>query len=123
MSEQLNYKMEGDFQVPDLDLEQPEEADKITKYGIMRMDYLENYHEHIYTRLLFEKKLFKHALEIQEAAEKRQEEIVEQMCQKEGVDEKLKAQNPIAWVQRRENIIAQAEEIVIHEIVCAKVRW
>jgi len=43
--------------------------------------------------------------------------LVEQMAEREGVTERLKAQDQMLWVQRMNNIRERAEEIVREEIV------
>ena len=43
--------------------------------------------------------------------------IVEQMEEKQGVAEQLKAENQMLWVGKMNNIIACAEEIVVREVV------
>ena len=45
--------------------------------------------------------------------------IVEQMKEKQGVTEQLKAENQMFWVGKMNNIIACAEEIVVREVVLA----
>ena len=42
---------------------------------------------------------------------------VEQMEEKQGVTEKLKAENQMMWVGKMNNIIACAEEIVVRKVV------
>ncbi len=54
---------------------------------------------------------------IQGQAEERFDLLVEQMAEREGVTEKLKAQNQILWVRRINNIRTRAEEIVREEII------
>ena len=54
---------------------------------------------------------------IQEQAEERFDLLVEQMAEREGVTEQLKAQNQMLWVGRMNNIRARAEEIVREEII------
>lgn len=54
---------------------------------------------------------------IQGQAEERFDLLVEQMAEREGVTEKLKAQNQILWVRRMNNIRTRAEEIVREEII------
>ena len=39
------------------------------------------------------------------------------MAQAEGVDENLKATDPMAWVQQMNNIRIRAEETVLRELV------
>ena len=43
--------------------------------------------------------------------------LVEQMKEKQGVTEKLKAENQMMWVGKINNLIACAEEIVVREVV------
>ena len=43
--------------------------------------------------------------------------IVEKMKEKQGVTEKLKAENQMMWVGKMNNLIACAEEIVMREVV------
>ena len=43
--------------------------------------------------------------------------IVEKMKKKQGVTEKLKAENQMMWVGKMNNLIACAEEIVMREVV------
>ena len=43
--------------------------------------------------------------------------LVEQMEEKQGVTEKLKAENQMMWVGKMNNIIACAEEIVVRKVV------
>lgn len=54
---------------------------------------------------------------IQEQAETRFDLLVEQMAEKKGVTEQLKAQDQMLWVRRMNNIRARAEEIVVTELV------
>ena len=54
---------------------------------------------------------------IQEQAEERFDLLVEQMAEREGVTERLKAEDQMLWVRRMNNIRARAEEIVREEII------
>ena len=62
-------------------------------------------------------KLERHLQEIDETANEQMERISSQMAQKEGVDEKLKAADPMVWVQRMNSIRSRAEETVLRELV------
>lgn len=44
-------------------------------------------------------------------------ELVEQIKEKQGVTEQLKAENQMLWVGKMNNIIACAEKIVVREVV------
>ena len=58
-----------------------------------------------------------HCLDIQKQAEERMDFLTEQMAKTEGVNEELKASDQMKWVRRMNNIRAQAEEMVLIEIV------
>ena len=71
----------------------------------------------VYCAMLLSGRLKEHLLMIQEQAEERFDLLVEQMAEKEGVTEVLKAQDQMLWVRRMNNIRARAEEIVREEII------
>ena len=45
--------------------------------------------------------------------------LTQQMAEREGVTEQLKAQDQMLWVQRMNNIRDRAMEIVNHELIYA----
>lgn len=112
----ITYEKCGDYLIPNLipDLE-PE--GELRKFGLMRKSYLENHRRGIYSGLLLSGELKKHLLMIQAQAETRFDLLVEQMAEREGVTEQLKAQEQMLWVRRMNNIRNAAEEIVLKEIV------
>nr|WP_330386303.1 TnpV protein [uncultured Blautia sp.] len=112
----LTYEKNGDYLIPMLQMdEQPEGT--LTKYGLMRKNYLQEHKKGIYTGLLLKGKLKEHLLTIQEQAEQRMELLTGQMMKQEGVTEKLKAENQMLWVQKMNSIRQSAEEIVLTELV------
>ena len=112
----ITYEKCGDYLIPNLipDLE-PE--GELRKFGLMRKSYLENHRRGIYAGLLLSGELKKHLLMIQEQAEERFDLLVAQMAEKEGVAERLKAENQMLWVRRMNNIRARAEEIVLNDMI------
>ncbi len=102
--------------IPNL-IPDPEPEGELRKYGLMRKSYLENHRRGVYSGLLLSGELKKHLLMMQEQAEERFDLLVEQMAEKEGVTEQLKAQDQMLWVKRMNNIRARAEEIVREEII------
>ena len=110
------YTQVGDVLLPNLtigeDGQQP-----IGKYGRMRKRYLKERHPVLYSELRLSGKLYSHLLEIDEACERRMELLTNQMAQREGVTEELKADDQMEWVRRMNNIRSRAEEVVLHELV------
>ena len=93
----LIYEKCGDYLIPNLI---PDPEGELRKFGLMWKFYLENHRRGIYAGLLLSGKLKKHLLMIQGQAEERFDLLVEQMAEREGVTEKLKAQNQILWVKK-----------------------
>ena len=112
----LEYVRCGDYMIPNLKAnEEPEGS--LTKYGLMRRDYLKEHRGGIYAGLMLEGKLKEHCLLIQEQADFCFDQLVVQMAQAQGVTEELKTTDQMQWVQIMNNIRACAEEIVLAEIV------
>ena len=53
---------------------------------------------------------------IEERYSKRFDELVEQQMEREGVDEKLKVENPLKWIGLVNNIRSCVKEILIEEL-------
>ena len=106
MENSLTYTMNGDYQIPDLKLtEQPEKP--LGKYGRMR----------IYNQLLLTEKLYPHLIEIDETAQSRLEQMMPQLAKDAGATEQLKASDPMRWVGLMNTCKAQAEEILMAELI------
>ena len=115
MSE-LTYTRCGDYYIPDLKLsEQPEAA--IGKYGRMRQRYLKEHRPLIYNQLLLTEKLYPHLIEIDETAQSRLEQMMPQLAAAAGATEQLKASDPMRWVGLMNTCKAQAEEILMAELI------
>ena len=107
---------EDDIYYPDLQL--PEGTNyNIGKFGRMRCEYLKEYRHGYYMDLLLSGKLNEYLHELDEECHEMLDWIVEQMKEKQGVAEQLKAENQMLWVGMMNNIMACAEEIVVREIV------
>lgn len=70
-----------------------------------------------YTTLLTSGRLNGYLADVDKQAEKRFERLVEQMKQSQDITEQLKSENALEWVQRMNNILACAREIVNKEII------
>ena len=115
MSE-LIYRQNGDYLLPDLGLTEAEQK-PLGKYELMRLHYLEESRPGLYTRLLLSGKLMEHLQEIEQAAQNRLQRLMSQLPKQAGVTEKLKARDQMAWVQQINALKAQAEEIILSELI------
>ena len=116
MENSLTYTRNGDYQIPDLKLtEQPEKP--LGKYGRMRKAYLKEHRPLIYNQLLLTEKLYPHLIEIDETAQSRLEQMMPQLAKDAGATEQLKASDPMRWVGLMNTCKAQAEEILMAELI------
>ena len=111
----INYIRVGDYYIPDLTL--TEESRPIGRWGRMHRDYLREHKPIQYNCLLLSGKLWTYLADLNEQAQDRLEWMIDQMKVSEGISEALKASDPMAWVQRMNNIRARAEETVREELI------
>ena len=111
----IDYIPVGDFYIPNLEL--PRESRPIGKWGRMHRHYLETHHPIRFNQLILSGTLWTYLADLNEQAQARMETLIEQMKTAEGITERLKATDPMAWVQRMNSIRARAEEIVREEII------
>ena len=90
---------------------------KIGKYGLLHRDYIKQHKRGKYTTLLTEGRLHSYIHEIDIQANSMVEAIVANLARERGIDEELKASDPLKWVAEMNNIKASAEEIVLREVI------
>ncbi len=108
------YREENGSLVPDVEL--PEQK-SIGKYGKMHLDYLKQHRRGSYSALLGEGRLNAYLSEIDEQAHEMLTSLTVEFAKAQGIDEHLKATDPMRWVQMMNNVQAQAEEIVANELL------
>ena len=89
----------------------------IGKYGRLRLNYIKEYKRGLYTELMINGTLSKHLADIENVVNERINLIVKQLAESENVDEDLKSNNQLAWIQAMNNIKNRAEEIAYNEII------
>lgn len=110
----LDYTLIGDYYLPDLEIES---SQPLGKFGRARMKYLKEHRPGLYSRLLLSGKLYDDLREVDAEAQRLLDEVIPQMAAEAGVNEDLKAADPIRWVGMMNTIKAQGEEIISREIV------
>lgn len=111
----LTYTQQGDYLIPDITIRQPRKA--LGHYGRLRKAYLQEFRPILFNELVLSEKLFKHCLEIEEAARHRIDTILPELAKQYGVTEQLKAENQMEWVRQMNACTAQAEAIVKFALV------
>ena len=110
------YHEENGHLIPDVTL--PEQTDyQIGKYGRMHLDYIKQHRRGRYTTLLTEGTLNAQLHEIDLEANEMLDSIISRLAAKRGIDENLKARDMLRWVAEMNNIKANAEEIVLREVI------
>ena len=83
----------------------------------MRKTYLKEHRPILYNQMLLSEKLYPHLLEIDETAQNRLEQMMPQLAKEAGATEELKANDPMKWVGLMNTCKAQAEEILMAELI------
>ena len=86
-------------------------------YGILRKTYLQEHRPILWNQMILSETLFPHLREIDETAHRRLEQMMPVLMQSAGVTEALKASDPLTWVGLMNSCKAQAEEIILNELV------
>ena len=112
------YTRQGDYYIPDIKLpKQPEY--EIGVWRQRRRRYLKEHHRVLYYNMLTKCTLYPHLADIEQQAQRMFDRLVDEFSDKEGITEKLKAENQMLWVQRMNNIRNRAMEIVNLELIYA----
>ena len=92
-------------------------ADHREIYGMLRKSHLKNHRKATYTSLLLSGKLMDHLAEIDRSARERVAQITSQTARTEGVNEAMKATDPMKWTGLMNNLKHSAEETVLTELI------
>lgn len=111
----LTYSKCGDYYIPDLTYDVPDTP--IGKYGLLREQYLKEYHSARYNHLFLSGQLYPHLIDINEQAQQMLDSMIPQMAKQENVTEELKSIDQMEWVGKMNNIKARVEEIIFNEII------
>lgn len=113
----VTYTTAGDYLLPDLILtEAPlEQAESLGNYGLMRKAFLKQHRPSNYNTLLLAEELYPHCWEIEQTAQQRMEQIMQHLMNNSILPDK--SSDPISWTAAVNSLKAQAEEMVLQEII------
>lgn len=94
-----------------------EEKIILNKYGRMRLNFLKENRKVEYIEMLMNGTLKSHLVSIQDEAKNKIDYIIEQLKEKNNLDEELKNTDPLFWVGMMNNFKNSAEEIVLKELI------
>lgn len=112
------YYKQGDYILPDLAVPENDKP-SIGVWGQRHLRFIKEHRKAVYTSLQLSGKLSSYLVDIDRQAEAMFSRLIEQMVQRQGVTEQLKASDQMAWVGKMNNIRASATEIVNEEIIYA----
>ena len=113
MSSNLSYTQTGDYLLPNLTLHQPKTP--LGKYSRMRLSFLRQQHPALYNTMLLNGSLYPHLMEVEQTAESQMQQTMAQLLKQNSAPDK--EQNQMAWVQHMNSLRAQAEELVLTELI------
>ena len=114
----LWYELQGDYYIPCLTI--PEEEQRpIGIWGRSHLRYIREYRKGLYDSLLLSGKLNGYLAELNEQAEDMFLRLVKELAEKDGITEKLKAENQMLWIQRMNLVRETATEIINHDLIYA----
>ena len=81
------------------------------------MQYLKEHKQFVYLNLLTSGRLNEYLANVDEQAEDMFSRLVKEYAERQGVTERLKAENQLLWVQKMNNIRACVREVVEGECI------
>ena len=114
MTNNLTYTLCGDYYIPNLSLSDTE-AKPLGKYGRMRKTYLKEHRPILWNSMILSETLYSHLYEIDGTAYKRLDQLMAELLQTNPAPDKATQQ--MAWVQHMNSLKAQAEEIILDELI------
>lgn len=115
---EIHYAQVGDYQLPLLTLPQTDDTEPLGKYSRMRLAYLKNQRPVLYNQILLSGTLWPHLQDVQKAACEWLERTMTTLLDKYPAPYKEHTQ--LSWVAHMNGLKAQAEEMVLREIVYAE---
>lgn len=111
------YTQIGDYLLPDLSLPAETQTGNIGVWALRLKRYLKQHHKVLYYNLLTSGKLDSYLADIEEQAQRLFLRVVNELAEKEGVTEQLKAADQMKWVRKMNNIRNRAIEVVNCEVI------
>lgn len=112
----LWYERQGDYYLPELALP-PEEEKTIGIWGQRHLRYLKEYKQFVYLNLLTSGRLYEYLASVDEQSEDMFSRLVKEYADRQGVPERLKADNQLLWIQKMNNIRGCVRGLVNSEII------
>ena len=113
----LWYELQSDYYIPCLKLPTEKEERNIGVWGRRHLRYIREHKKVFYINLLTNGKLQSHLADVEEQAQELFDRLMKQRAEREGITEKLKADNQMEWVGRMNNLWSAVTETVNYEVI------
>ena len=113
---EIKYVQKGDYLIPDFKIKNNKKIE-LNKFGKLRLDYIKKYKKGFYTTLLMKEELPDYLENFQEETMKLYNETIEKEKIKLGINEKLKENNQMEWVQSMNYINNMVLEIINAKLI------
>ena len=110
------YAKQGDYYLPELALP-PEEEKPIGIWGQWHLQYLKEYKQLVYINLMTSGRLNEYLASVDEQAKDMFSRLLNDYADRQGITERLKAENQIKWIGMMNNIRSTVEEIVLTDLI------
>ena len=114
MVQKLTYTQYCDYYIPDIRLAHAG-TQTLGKYGRMRRTFLKQNKPMLFNDMVLTETLFPHLWEVQQTCEKRMDLLMAELLVKNPAPDKATQQ--FAWVAHMNVLKAQAEELVVSELI------
>ena len=111
----IEYVKSGDYYIPNL--KAPEGTYNIGKYGRLHSIFIKENLPTVYSMKMLNGTWLAYLKEVDTTAKEMVNKITRDMAVKQGITEKLKAKDQMAWVGAMNNIRHSAEEFVLKDFV------
>ena len=116
----LWYEQLGDYYLPCL-VVTPMEKQTIGAWGRKHQQYLKEYRPVLYSKLVLNGRLHSYLVGIDDQARNRLSLLSTHLAKAEGVNERLKERDQMAWVRAMNNIRNCAEEVILSDLIYGEV--
>ncbi|HPE95109.1 MAG TPA: TnpV protein [Bacillota bacterium] len=112
----ITYELRGEQYYPCLTVPEKKQY-PIGKYGSLRLDFIKAHRRGTYATLVSEVRLNEHLHDVDVQAHEILDNLLPAMAKSRGIDEKMKADDMLRWVQEMNNCKSAVEEIIYNELI------
>ncbi len=116
MKNELTYTEKDGLLYPEIEMP-AQKKQHIGKYGDLHRLYLKEHRTGTYSELLISGTLNDYLKEIDDKAHEYVRTVTAELAERRGINEEMKEIDALLWAQEMNNCKADAEEIVMREIV------